>query len=110
MDHRELPVKVIYNPILCRMPVSGQLYAISASVWIPVPDGTTRADLPKYMTWEPPQVAADAPQAQRWTVKGSKGSSYRVEALSGSWRCSCKGYEFRRKCRHIEEVKHDQSR
>ena len=106
----DLPVKVQWNPILCRMPVSGQLYAISGGTWIPVPDGTTRADLPNYMTWERPGSAADAPQMDRWTVKGSKGNSYRVEAYNGSWRCSCKGYEFRRKCRHIEEVKRDQGR
>lgn len=101
----KLPVTVPWNPVLSRMPVSGQLYAISGSTWIPVPDGTTRADLPKYMTWDRPTVAPDAPQMERWTVEGSKGNSYRVEAFNGLWRCSCKGYEFRRKCRHIEEVK-----
>ena len=101
----KLPVTVPWNPVLSRMPVSGQLYAISGGTWIPVPDGTTRADLPKYMTWDRPTVASDAPQMERWTVEGSKGNSYRVEAFDGLWRCSCKGYEFRRKCRHIEEVK-----
>ena len=101
----KLPVTVPWNPVLSRMPVSGQLYAISGGTWIPVPDGTTRADLPKYMTWDRPTVAPDAPQMERWTVEGSKGNSYRVEAFNGLWRCSCKGYEFRRKCRHIEEVK-----
>ena len=101
----KLPVPVPWNPVLSRMPVSGQLYAISGGTWIPVPDGTTRADLPKYMTWDRPTVASDAPQMERWTVEGSKGNSYRVEAFDGLWRCSCKGYEFRRKCRHIEEVK-----
>ena len=106
----DLPVKVQWNPILSRMPISGQLYAISGGTWIPVPDGTTRADLPKYMTWDRPGSAADAPQMDRWTVKGSRGNSYRVEAYNGSWRCSCPGYQYRRKCRHIEEVKRDQSR
>ena len=101
----DLPVKVRWNPVLSRMPVSGQLYAISGSTWIPVPDSTTRADLPKYMTWERPGSAADAPQMERWTVKGSRGNTYRVEAFNGLWRCSCKGYQYRRKCRHIEEVK-----
>jgi hypothetical protein len=81
----------------------GQLYAISGSVWIPVPDGTTRADLPRYMTWEPPTVVFNAPQARRWTVAGSKGNAYRVEEYEGAWRCSCPGYQYRRKCRHIEE-------
>ncbi len=101
----KLPVTVPWNPVLSRMPVSGQLYAISGGTWIPVPDGTTRADLPKYMTWDRSTPASDAPQMERWTVEGSKGNSYRVEAFNGLWRCSCKGYEFRRKCRHIEEVK-----
>ncbi len=101
------PVKVQWSPILARMPRSGQLYAISGGTWIPVPDGTTRDDLPKYMTWETYSApkATESPQMDRWTVEGSKGNSYRVEAYNGSWRCSCKGYEFRRKCRHIEEVK-----
>ena len=96
------PVRVPYNPALSRM-LDGQLYAISGGTWIPVPDGTTRADLPKYMTWEAPTRAPDAPQVRRWTVKGSEGQAYRVEALGGAWRCSCKGYQFRRQCRHIVE-------
>jgi hypothetical protein len=99
-----IPVRVPYNPVLSRM-LDGQLYAISGPVWIPVPDGTTRADLPMYMTWERPGVASDAPQAQRWTVSGSKGKTYRVEEYGGAWRCSCPGYQYRRKCRHITERK-----
>ena len=101
------PVRVSMNPAIVRLPTG--TFAVSG-VWIRVPDGTTRADLPKYMTWEPPVIEPEAPQAARWTITGSKGDSYRVEAYSGFWRCSCRGYEFRRKCRHIEEVKRDQSR
>ena len=99
------PVRVRWNPILARMPRSGQLYAISGGTWIPVPDGTTRADLPKYMTWESFADAPQAPSGRVWTVQGSKGQTYTVEAVSGFLTCSCKGYQFRRKCRHIEEVK-----
>ena len=101
------PVKGTWPPILSRMPISGQLYAISGATWIPVPEGTTLDDLDRYMTWKSnaTQSAPEAPQLDRWTVEGSKGNTYRVEAYNGLWRCSCKGYEFRRKCRHIEEVK-----
>jgi hypothetical protein len=102
---KNLPVTVTWPPVLSRMPVSGQLYAISGSTWIPVPDGTTRADLPKYMTWNAPTV--DATQMQRWTVTGSKGATYRVQEFGGAWRCSCPGYQFRRRCRHIEGVKNE---
>jgi len=100
-----LPVRVPYNPVLSRMPVSGQLYAISGSTWIPVPDGTTRADLPKYMTWERPALPSGSGEARAWTVEGSKGRTYTVRERGGSWTCECAGFMYRRKCRHIEERK-----
>ena len=99
------PVPVKWNPILSRMPRTGQLYAISGSVWIPVPDGTTRDDLPKYMTWDRPVLPSGSLQGRAWAVQGSKGQTYNVRERGGLWTCECKGYEFRRKCRHIEGVK-----
>ena len=41
-----------------------------------------------------------------YKVKSSKGnSSYEVKMnMSGSLECSCPGYGFRRKCRHITEI------
>jgi hypothetical protein len=99
----DLPVRVSMNPFIARL--QSGTYAISGATWIPVPDGTTRADLPKYMTWEPFTEAPQAPSGRVWTVQGSKGQTYTVEAVSGFLTCSCKGYQFRRKCRHIEEVK-----
>jgi len=42
-----------------------------------------------------------------YKVKSSKGNKeYDVNMnISGSLECSCPGYGFRRRCRHIEEVK-----
>jgi hypothetical protein len=44
---------------------------------------------------------------KEWVIKSSKGdSSYVVEQNEeGNFTCSCKGFKFRRNCRHIEEVK-----
>lgn len=100
----KFPMIVSWNPVLSRMP-SGQLYAISGDVWIPVPDGTTRADLPKYMTWESLSKPSEAAQGRSWSVQGSRGQTYTVAAQNGAWRCTCKGYQFRRSCRHITEIK-----
>ena len=97
------PVAVRYTPALARMPASGQLYAISGSVWIAVPDGTSRADLPRYMTWEPAAAMPDSTASESWTVEGSKGQTYAVRVRAGYWTCECKGFMFRRKCRHIAE-------
>jgi len=41
-----------------------------------------------------------------YKVKSSRGNKeYQVQMnISGSMECTCPGYTFRRKCRHIEEV------
>lgn len=43
---------------------------------------------------------------QVWKVLNSKKNGhYEVSVSNGNWSCSCTGYGFRRKCRHIDEVK-----
>ena len=98
-------VEVSMNPVLFTA-ISGQRYAVSGSVWIPVPSDTTRDDLPRYMTWKAPSAPEIVPE-QRWTVTGSKGDTYTVRSLDGQWSCSCPGFGFRRKCRHITEIKNE---
>tara|TARA_R100001015_G_C4603080_1_gene158058 strand:- start:286 stop:504 length:219 start_codon:yes stop_codon:yes gene_type:complete len=46
-------------------------------------------------------------QDNRWRVDGSKGDHYYVEwhPYHGHYSCGCKGYMFRKKCRHIQEIK-----
>ena len=42
----------------------------------------------------------------KWRVDGSNGSHYWVEwhPFHKHYSCGCKGYKFRRKCRHITEL------
>lgn len=39
-----------------------------------------------------------------WEVTGSGGNRYLVTRDAAGWRCDCKGFQFRRNCRHITEV------
>ena len=39
-----------------------------------------------------------------WVVKGSKGDEYTVLEKSGEYSCSCSGFKFKGKCRHIIDV------
>jgi hypothetical protein len=39
-----------------------------------------------------------------WTVAGSKGNSYTVEMVGQQLVCSCPGFKYRSKCRHVEEI------
>lgn len=40
-----------------------------------------------------------------WVIEGSRGSKYTVVQSRNSWACTCPGFQFRRTCRHITELK-----
>lgn len=99
------PPTVSVNPLLFTAP-SGQRYAVAGSVWVPVPLDTTRDNMERYILWTPPTTKAKPSTPMReWSVTGSKGSTYCVVERDGAWGCSCVGYGYRRKCRHINETK-----
>lgn len=98
-------VKVNIPPALFTAP-SGQRYAVAGSQWIPVPLDTTHATLDQFVSYSPPEVQQDDNNGS-WQVTGSKGSSYTVRVRAGQWFCSCPGFGFRRKCRHIEETRNE---
>ena len=41
---------------------------------------------------------------QTWEVKGSRGDRYLVTRDAAGWTCDCKGFQFRKNCRHITEI------
>lgn len=101
------PVEVSVPPALFTSH-AGIRYGIAGSVWVEVPDGTTLDELSEYMVYKP-RMRQPTPGEQTWQVKGSKGNSYTVKLSGGSYSCTCTGYGFRRKCRHIEGVKSEKS-
>jgi hypothetical protein len=46
----------------------------------------------------------DEPE-QVFSVTGSKGDPYIVTKKRGQWFCTCSGFGFRGKCRHVETAK-----
>ena len=95
---------VMVPPSLANLP-SGR-YAVAGSTWIRVPDDTTLEDLDKYMTYERKRPESPSAGSERvWAVVGSKGAHYTVRANHGRYTCTCPGFGWRRKCKHIEQVK-----
>ena len=39
-----------------------------------------------------------------WSVEGSRGSRYTVIRTRSTWTCTCPGFQFRKSCRHIQEL------
>ena len=42
---------------------------------------------------------------QSWQVSGSRGNTYTVNRTRSSWTCTCPGFQFRKSCRHISELR-----
>jgi hypothetical protein len=44
-------------------------------------------------------------EGKQFLVTGSRGDQYTVTEKNGKWDCSCSGFKFRSKCRHVDEIK-----
>jgi hypothetical protein len=95
------PVEVTWNPALTTGQ-DGKRYAISGNTWIEVPPETTFEDLPMYMVVKQREDIQQQGEAL-WQVTGSKGSSYTVSLRESQWSCTCAGFGWRRRCKHIDE-------
>ena len=102
----DLPVRVTMPPILFTSH-TGTRYAVAGSQWVEVPADTTREDLHHYLLWEPPEVP-ETSSGQSWQVQGSKGDAYAVRLRGDQWSCTCAGFGWRRKCKHVEAQKNAQ--
>jgi hypothetical protein len=47
----------------------------------------------------------EAPKKDVIIVQGSNGKEYQVEKISNKYVCSCPGFIFRHKCKHVEGLK-----
>ena len=52
-----------------------------------------------------PTVETVKDDVRTWVVEGSKGSRYTVVRTKNLWTCTCPGYQFRKSCRHVTELK-----
>ena len=50
------------------------------------------------------KINHDEPEGRTWIVKGSKGDEYRVSEVRGEYSCTCSGFRFRGKCKHVDSV------
>lgn len=55
----------------------------------------------RYVAKEEPEVE-EKPSGQTWTVTGSKGDQYIVSLDGERWSCTCSGFQFRSRCRHVD--------
>ena len=75
--------------------------------WHEVPKGTTLNEV--YEHWTKINYGVEEKNTHKpikEIVSSSKGDkTYTVIFKNGNWDCDCPGFGFRKKCRHVEEIK-----
>ena len=51
-----------------------------------------------------PHTEESKPAGQVVEVEGSGGKKYFLRKNAGAWNCTCPGFMFRHKCRHVESM------
>ena len=102
----ELPIKVTWPPMLYT-DMQGRKWAVSGQHWLEVPHDMTLDRVDKYMVVDQRFTPAQSPDVRTYEVQGSTGSTYTVTQDGDTWTCTCPGFGWRRKCRHIGEVQNE---
>lgn len=105
--------KVRLNPYRYHYPpsifnVGGRSYTSTEKGWMQVPKDTSLAELKN--SWTDTSIKTKkvgVAKVEEFEVisTGKVAKSYIVKNDNGDWSCTCPGYGFRRKCRHIEDTK-----
>lgn len=99
-------IKSFMPPTLLDLP-SGK-WAVFGGNWISVPQSTTIKQV--QAAWVPDRAKKQTQilpkHTQSFQVASSKaGINYTVECKNESWSCSCPGFGYRSKCKHINNIK-----
>jgi hypothetical protein len=100
----DLPVVVNMPPMLYT-DMNGQKWAVSGQHWVPVPETLTLDRVSEYMVVREREGAPQLAEVRTYEVQGSKGNTYTVVDNGGTWTCTCPGFGWRHKCKHIEAQK-----
>jgi len=109
---QELPKKIecTFPPALSKIGDKRYLCG-TGGPWIEVPMDTKIEEVMK--RWVKPEKttildeldAIDTEDKEYQVENSKKNGFYTVTNKNGHWSCTCPGYGYRRKCRHIEEKK-----
>lgn len=61
----------------------------------------------RYRKFEIVQRYEEKTNNKRWKILGSKDHVYYVEETDKGMTCTCVGYKYHSKCKHIEQVKNE---
>lgn len=111
-DLKSLPAFVsLMPPCIVNGEKRFAVYSGTTGKWIRIDENVTLEDVRViWQKWEPvkteEQKQLETLKSQSWEILASnKKSTYTVKLIAGMFSCSCVGFGFYKKCKHIEEAK-----
>jgi hypothetical protein len=108
MTNHMLPKNTIFKSFLppAIATFNGITYVVPG--WHPVPEGTTLEEVNKY--WIRDVATEMSPltsinKFEKTVISTRTGEEYTVAFSGKYWSCTCMGFEFRGRCKHVDEVK-----
>jgi len=104
--NKVIEVESSLNPAIFKSPTTGKTFIVAGDQpWIEIPPETTLDDVKWIPAFKPVKTATGG-REQVFEVEGSRNSKYTVkQAANGSWNCTCVGFGFRNKCKHVTNCK-----
>jgi len=100
-------MKALYPPVISEFKTTGKRYAISGSLWIEISSDVTLEMVRE--AWTPlyqRRVEVARSEEKTYVAKSSRtGEEYVVTQNGDNWKCTCAGFDFRRRCKHIDQFK-----
>lgn len=98
-----IEVECTMNPAITRL--RGKTFVCGGNLWLEVPEGTTLKDI----KWKRPKIEVFRPEVREETFKSKSSDKVYTASVStdGSASCNCYGFQYRRKCCHVTELKRD---
>lgn len=103
---KNFKIEGFHNPVFFTSTVDYKKYAVSGTNWIEVPSDMTIEEVRKGFIDRRIDIREKLKADFTKEVPSSKGKTkYKVSFVSGAWKCNCSGFNFRKKCAHIDSVK-----
>jgi len=90
-----------YQPALVNLP-SGK-FVVCNEGWIPVPESYTYDDVRK--NWKKVVLKSQIKDKVIRVKSNSSNQTYQITIERGNYHCTCPGFSFRRKCKHVDQIK-----
>ena len=105
MLHKDTIFKSFLPPAMTTL--NGITYVVPG--WHVVPEGTTLKEVQEHWIKEEvsgePSINPQNPVTET-VISERTGETYTIEFTGRYWSCTCMGFGFRSRCKHVEKIKH----